>query len=67
MLALRLWNWLTAIDTDRSGHVTAPELGMLFSPLERVIFLIGFFVERALIMVIGPAGSRVKYGQLQIG
>ena len=22
----RLWNWFTAVDTDRSGHISAPEL-----------------------------------------
>jgi len=25
----RLWNWFSAVDTDRSGAITAPELGTL--------------------------------------
>lgn len=25
----RLWNWFSAVDTDRSGEISAPELGTL--------------------------------------
>ena len=26
----RLWSWFTSVDTDRSGSITAPELGSSF-------------------------------------
>jgi len=29
LLCYRLWNWFSAVDTDRSGAITAPELGAL--------------------------------------
>lgn len=27
MLSFRLWSWFVAVDTDRSGHISAHELG----------------------------------------
>ena len=30
MSCCRLWNWFAAVDTDRSGHISAPELRMCF-------------------------------------
>ena len=30
MRPYRLWSWFTSVDTDRSGSITAPELGSSF-------------------------------------